>query len=816
MGTAGALPGRAQFRELVRGPLPFTATAATCFAVADVDGDGDLDLALGRPDGTLQLWLQQSKNTYVDERGRLPAGGPAAVRSLVVADVDRDGDPDFVVFTAAADRLLVNQAGRFRDESSSRLPGLADDSRDGFAFDADRDGDLDLYVASAGQDRLYLNDGLGVFADATAGRLPAENDFAGAAAPLDVDRDGDLDLFVGNHGPDRLLLNDGRGTFSPAPGWSSPPAHTTSDVAIADMDSDGDPDIVIANSYGVGIVRNDRIGFGTGGVEGSGPAQAVAVADLNRDGWPDLLISQLGRTEVVLNLRDPELRFARTSEPLPGVLANARALGLTDLDRDGDADAIVATPDGTAVLFHAGSGSFLAPPITPLLTPPHPAIAVVGDAEGDGDLDVVFARFEVGTSYVDATVHLNDGRGTYGRSQLPLIIGPANAGVLADVDGDRLADLVLACDGPERLLINHGGGVFHHGGSLQPRNDRTLAVAAGDVDADGDVDLVFAGDAHLVLERNSGTGTFAPESIAAARVYTTGLALADLDRDGDLDLVAANFGASAWLFHNNGRGAFVLTPGFAPPPQESRAVAAGDVEGDGDLDLVFANWGQTRLYRNDASGFVDATAMALPPNQDACEAVALGDADGDGDLDLFLGVLGHDRLLLNDGRGAFTVTNNRLATVDSGTRQVVPFDADGDGDLDLLSVALLARPRLLTNLTRQFQPRSYAMTGQWYDGDFFAEPWRFASQTVLPVLGLAPLATPLATPFGRLWLDPAAFVGLRARSTSPLTGMAPLNVPVPDVLAFRSMPLTIQALVLHGTASSTWRLTNAIGDRIAQ
>ena len=231
-----------------------------------------------------------------------------------------------------------------------------------------------------------------------------------------------------------------------------------------------------------------------------------------------------------------------------------------------------------------------------------------------------------------------------------------------------------------------------------------------DVDDDGDLDIAFAdgqgyssaGSAlRAKLYINDGEGYFTDES--NARIPTLGwfrgVEFGDIDGDGDWDMVLANdFNRLPVLLENDGDGFFTDVSDQLPGiPLSSARAQFADVDQDGDLDLAFCHSGTSnrfgsngrpQLYLNDGTGnFTDATATNTPnaivrDQQD----ILFFDMDNDLDLDLHVGSRsnndGGSQLWRNDG-GIFTRVNNALPT-DGSTYSYDAGDVDGDGDLDLL------------------------------------------------------------------------------------------------------------------------------------
>ena len=339
---------------------------------------------------------------------------------------------------------------------------------------------------------------------------------------------------------------------------------------------------------------------------------------------------------------------------------DSTAVALGDLDNDGDLDAIVANAGNQPqnVRLNDGTGRFLPHPVSPTLGAGNSTAVALGDVDGDGDLDAIIAN-DTGQAQ---DVYLNDGTGQLTPHPVAPTFGAGNstAVALGDVDGDGDLDVVVANDTGQAqdVYLNDGTGQFtpHPSAPTFGAGDST-AVALGDVDRDGDLDAVVANasgqpqDVYL----NDGTGQFTPHPSAPTfgAGNSTAVALADLDGDRDLDAVVANDGAAQEVYLNDGTGQFAPHPSIPTfGSGNSTAVVLADVDDDGGLDAVVANdTGQAQdVYLNDGSGRFTAHPIKSTFGAGNSTDLALGDIDGDGDLDI---------VVANDGGQVQTVWVNR-------------------------------------------------------------------------------------------------------------------------------------------------------------
>ncbi len=670
---------------------------------------------------------------------RFPPLGVYDSNDITTGDVDGDGDVDVVVANAFGDRnrLWLNDGGGgLIDATVEQLPGPPGlDTFDLKLVDVDGDADLDLVLATGRNSTpgLYLNDGAGVFADVTAARMPALVKSGESLAVGDYDGDGDVDVAIGSglgQGLD-LLVNDGSGSFAVVAGAIPVQSAPVCGLTTADLDGDGDLDLVAANCGTTQdrIYANDGTGTFTDATATAlpilfDPSFCVAVGDVDGDGDPDIAIGSLNQNRLYRN--DGGLVFTDvTAAQFPVDTASSRGVALVDVDGDGDLDALWGNEPSRngqdGLYLNDGSGGFVNVTSTHMpVEYDYTAAIAAADLDGNGFVDAVTACGLVGGGAPNRAYY-NDGTGRFTAPDEPRLQPSertpfdSRTVVLADIDGDGDLDAAIGDSSrPDRLYDNDGGRLLLSARSLPSRWEPTAAIAGADVDGDGDADLLFGhpptpnrfgptgGRNRLFL--NDGAAGFVDVTSSHMPVdvdWTTSLAVGDLDADGDLDFIAGTATTSPVtsnvVYANDGAGRFARLPdGLPPDGDETRALALFDADADGDLDVVAGNRGQSRLFRNNGSGrFAPSTGM--PAASHDTHALAAGDVDGDGDTDLVLGTSGADQLYLNDGSGVFIDASAGRLPIDSGdTRTVLLTDVDDDGDLDI-AAGDLGRNRLLIN-----------------------------------------------------------------------------------------------------------------------
>ena len=587
--------------------MTYGSGGASSVAIGDLNGDGKPDLAVINNGGGAEVLLGNGDGTFAET---FSVGGFVAF-SVVVADVNGDGKLDLVTAnpcitstngcpSGAVGVLLGNGDGTFQNATIYSSGGVYAHSV--VVVDVNGDGKADVVLGNTftpngpGSNAAVLfGNGDGTFQSPVSYESGPGN--APSVVPGDVNGDGIIDLLVvadavdsNDDGAVNVLLGIGGGKFASAATYV-PAGLGSNALVVADLNGDGNPDLVYGNRLFSDACCYSGVGVSLGNADGTFPPgvgysslgynpdyTAVEVADVNGDGKPDILVA--------------DQCFSQ------GCYASA-----------------------IAVLLGNGDGTFK--PAVAYRTRIMPPSFAVADINGDGKPDVV-ALSQYGVEGM-----LGKGDGTF-EPQVTLSSDGIGASYItvADVNGDGKPDILavtecvdinLCVTGSVGVLLGNGDGTFQPEVSYDSGGLQAVGFVIGDINGDGKPDLLiqnnfgYSGTMGAIgVLLGNGDGTFQaatswPTLDNTYSYFAEELVIADFNGDGKMDVVS---GSQDSLLLGNGDGTFqapILLPGGSYGVYPGYGTAVADFNHDGKPDLAV---GSTTILLNISPG--GATAVVSP------------------------------------------------------------------------------------------------------------------------------------------------------------------------------------------------------------
>ncbi|MFZ5971469.1 MAG: BspA family leucine-rich repeat surface protein [Bacteroidota bacterium] len=662
----------------------FGSTSPNDISALDFDHDGDMDIitAIDAPVSDLtEVWINNGNHEFCDQK-------IGEYKNVEVYDIDGDGD--FDSFGTGGNATYVNW---YRNEGNGGNPteisiqsGLIN-SLSLAGGDLDSDGDVDVVAVT---EILFLGNRLVWYRNNGGGNFSSSTLLAGLPVPVgsdsylyqvDINRDGAMDILAYWANPRELVWyeNDGSETFT------THLVTTTAEeqrLSTADLDQDGDLDILATSTSSTAELSwyendgNENFTFRSIALSpGTSGLRSVKSVDIDGDTDLDLVAGPYWFEN------DGSQNFSQYVIT-PGLANSAggslfsHGVNYGDMDGDGDMDLLTHGFVGNGFRWQE-NGRFMSVTST---TPGNASHNVPTTSSITMSFDQPIDNATLNTDNISVmSVSRGIVSGTFsGGGTNSVTFNPTTNFLPGEKIEVAITNKVLSLSG-HNLEITYGfdfrvqtaasANPAFTASSIVTHGSLASGLDVGDVDGDGDLDVVTCSSTELFWHQNNGSGTFTTIPITATGTPLD-VSITDYDRDGAMDILVGVSGFS-YVHINDGNENFTEIQIFSVIGTNQLT----DVNRDGDTDVVAAGW----LDRN-CDTFASATLPA--PGAGTQLARQAADLDNDGDIDFVNSRSTGSTYLLNDGYLNYSL--NSIEAVNTTYSDLV--DLDGDGDLDALNV----------------------------------------------------------------------------------------------------------------------------------
>lgn len=629
-----------------------------------------------------------------------------------VADIDNDGFKDLLI-AGYSDVVWVKSTdgtGNFANVSPISTEFIEAGKIAAADFDGDNDVDVVIFARSdnSSYDVLYAEntDGLGSFSEPVVLANTASLIFLNLQV-LDIDNDGDMDIAYSSQDNISWLENtDGQATFTDHYLLGDNQGFYSVDVdgdAISDFIADfgddlrayklnADGTLSFLETMNTSSLNND---FKAGDIDGDGDNDVVTLFENGNT-------RQIHWYENIDGLGTFSNRQILFSLPSVSSFSNSdqKGIEIIDIDNDNQVDVVTFHTKRNGMSWYKNLGSNVFGPEQIISDQIQTITSIaISDLDNDSAPDILFTDYTL-NEY--SWFKNQDGLGDFGSklsiSSYALFINHVDYG---DIDGDGDLDLVSSSHADNKVAWyenTNGLGDFSNIQQLiSTTTDGARDVFAVDLDGDLDKDVLVSAyldastnEYQLLWFENDGTGTFTTEHIFETTTEAIlRINYADVDNDGDMDVICGQEDSVLALYKNNGDGT------FAPPVIFSEAgfaylssLEVADMDGDGDIDVLASYISDEVIWHENVDGLGDLSVKhIIIEDMPSATAISVADIDGDNDNDVLFASRSSDDVgyFLNEDGLGTFGPKVITSEIPQNPNVIYSLDVDGDGDMDMIT-----------------------------------------------------------------------------------------------------------------------------------